>query len=276
MSVPHRARGMTLLEITISTAIMAIVVLGALGLVKDEVNVVGAVANNDYTAGAAQSALWRIRNELLSVVQNPQGVTSAVAPAYDVSSPDTSPLQFSSITWRPVLGFIDASDPNYSTYAQQGRVSTNHVLYDSVAKRLWVDTTTYAPVNVLKLDTIAGPSTSTTVVRSEVLLGNRSIGQSVTAFRLYDGEACGAAGNNVFWWNSTASPSYAPGATASTYLIGVYLRVEHRSVNPNDLGKNTTSNYDSSTNDATDLRTCVLVQPETLTNSQGKPYVGGM
>lgn len=260
-------RGVTLIELMIALGIISIVLFGAATYFRNQMDVIGFVSNNDYTVAPAQTALWRIRDELGSAVQAPSGVTNAVAPTYAVTAPDGSPLQFSSIVWRPVIGYISPADPDYATFNGQGRISVNNILYDNVAKKLWVDTSG-TPYNVLKLDTVSGP-TGSTLVRSEILAGSVSARQSVTEFRLYQGES-----TNAFFWNTGGSPVFAPGATNATYLLGIYLRVERPSVNPTDLGANTTSNWDAGARSVNDLRMGVLVQPETLSNTPGKPFVG--
>jgi hypothetical protein len=255
---------MTLLEVIIAATCLSVIFFGALIVLNGQVDVIGYIANNDFTVAPAQSALWKIRDALESAVQNPQGITNAVAPVYAVTSPAGG---FSSIVWRPTIGFLSPADPNYATASANGCISTNNVQYDLTAQKLWVDTSN-APVNILKLDTVSG-STGGTVVRSIPLLGNVSTGQTVTEFRLYNAES-----TDSFYYNVVNNPVYAPGADVNTWLIGVYVRVEHVSMNPNEKGAVATSNYYNDTASVNDLRMAVLVQPETLTNTSGKPFVG--
>lgn len=273
---------MTLLEILIAATITIGVVFGTVSALRNQADVLGHVANNGFTVSPAHTALWKIRNELLSVTQDPPGVTNAVAPSYAVVSPNTGALPvFSSITWRPSLGYVEPTDPNYATYKSQGRVSNNNVLYDSVARRLWVNTVAVnatTSVNLLQLDTLSGPPASVVTVRSEVLLGNAAARQTVTEFRLFDAEVCAPFPLDL---SATASidVTFARGATNATYCMGVYLRVQRPSANANDYSSVTgvrvmDSNYDNRLVTATDLRMAVLVAPETIVVTAGKPFVG--
>jgi prepilin-type N-terminal cleavage/methylation domain-containing protein len=329
-----RDRGFTLLEIIISTFILALIVLGALALFKNQTDVVGTVANNDFTVFPAETALARIRKELSSAVESP-GVTTDVAPAYAVYTTNlqsnvqtgmTTP--YASIVWRPVVGVPQSTDPAYSSYfAHQNDLwkgcTSNGVLYANVAKKIFVRPSTAADgtiVNLLVIQTLNGVTTTTAfgdqtapIISNnaqmayllpngiackgeEILLGNTAAKQSVTAFRLYNAQ-CTAAGATFAWQSSgTANTNWPGGApansTAQPYAaIGVYLRVEHKSVNPADFNANNpsanmrTSNYDNRVpanygttatggQDFTDLHMVVQVQAETLSVTSSGPYTG--
>jgi hypothetical protein len=256
-------------------------VMGATTTLRDQIGVQGMVNNCSYTIAPAQSAMWKIRNALLSAIQNPAGVNNTLAPIYSVSAQNSLAGQYSSMTWRPLIGYIAPGTTSYTytsidgttytnsyaTFSGNGQISTNNILYDNAAYKLWVDTVDYPGVNVLRLDVVKG-ATGGTLVRSQILVGyGVTTKQTVAEFRLFNAES-----TDPFNWNATPTP--ALGATNNTYLMGIYLRVEHPSVVAADKGAISTSNLDNSQNVYEDLRMAVLIPPETLSNSVGKPFVG--
>lgn len=242
-----RARAFTLIEVMIAVAIAAIVMAVAVNLVQRQGNVVASVSDHDHTFAAASSAIFRIREELRSCVQNPNGVTSAVAPVFNVTA--------TSITWRPCVGYLSPSSPNYSAMAAAGRLSTNNILYESFAKMIFYD----AATKTVRLRHLSGSPATTTF--EQVLAGDVGVAagfrRSVEEFAFFDGE-------------STLATPAAP--TVATYQLGFYIRIDCRSSDPDQKGKVVTSNLSSK---ATTRQQCVvLIQPETLLNSKSKPFVG--
>ena len=301
--VHRRLVGFTLLEMMISLAILA-VLSGIVGkLLNEQVGIVGHVGNQYYCSSDAQSSMWKMRNVLLSAVQSPNGVTAARAPVFTVYSPTSgsapnlpsgeSSLAFSYIIWRRPVGYSSAVTawPTYPPFnlipglpapsACSDCLSSNQVYDAPFAEALYVDTTSFSGLNVLTYAQFTGstfPPSGANVLHKEYIAGNPNSQQTVTDFRIFNGES-----TLPFAWDGNSADDgvkYAKHADTSTYLYGIYLRVEHKSLNPFDYSKTshsqpyTTSNPNNSTSTTYDLHMSVLIQPETMTTTTGKAFVG--
>ncbi len=227
-----RDQGFSLVEVLVATAIL-VILLSALGAtITIQAEVTGHVTDGDNVFLPAQVCLDRIRTELKSAVQDPAGLTAT--PSWD--------LDATSLTFRPAERYIADDDPDFSTYAAQGRISTNNILYAAFAKTVSYDSTAKTVTLSVSGTAPAGMPTS------EVLASN------VESFAFFNGESQGDTPSD---------------ADDETWVIGVRMSVGRESAAPGNGGSTVTSDRAGIV-----LTTKVLVRPETLINTKSKPAVG--
>ncbi len=187
-----RQGGFTLVNAVVALVVAGVVLIGIAAAFSLHANILGQVADDATTFLPAANALYRIRDELKSAAQNPDGVTAA--PVYAVSA--------TSITFRSAEGYIELSDPSYPALKQAGLVSTNNIQYAGYAKTISYDANARTVTLTISGTAPAGAKTS------EVLASD------VVAFAFFDGE-------------SQSNPPAAP--TVNSYVIGIRLVIRRRS-----------------------------------------------
>jgi hypothetical protein len=189
----------TLLEVAVASALLAgmMVMLGA--ALMAVAAVLGRATDDEMTFLRGVSALVRIRDELESAVQAPQGVTAL--PAYSVSA--------SAVTFRQPVGVISTSDPSYPAMVAAGLVSRGGLLYAPYAKTIAYDAASRR-VTLSATGTLPAGMPAVTV-----------LAEDVAEFAFFDGE-------------SHASPPAAP--TSESWVIGCRIVIRRPSAAPAERG----------------------------------------
>jgi len=221
-----KSAGFTLIEVMIGVAVMGAMIATMTVALSAQANLFGVSADAHRVLVPAQVCLQRVQNELKTAVR--------ATPGYAVSG--------TSISFRPLVGYIPSTDPNYTAKNSAGLISSSSIEYAA-----YVKTISYDAVNKRVLLTATG-TLAPGVRPSETLCEN------VEVFQFADGE------------NTTATP---PAAVAATRVILVRVEVSRVSAAPGAKGA-----LASSTVAGRVLSTKVRVFPELLVNSSNGAVVG--
>jgi prepilin-type N-terminal cleavage/methylation domain-containing protein len=260
------SRGLTLIEVVVSSAILSMLVLMLLSSMRSQADALALAGDQMNTTARASSALRAIREELRGMVLNPSGVDG-----FEVAQDH--------VQFRPVVGFLPSSDPAFTAMSEleapNRRLSKNQILYEANVKRI-----AYVP-SQRRITVTQGGFT-------------RVLAEGVDEFTFFNADSLQALpdftppSRTPLVGTLTVLPAAPPSGVAllpdvNTFDLGIRLVIGARAQARASVGKRVRqwsySNVLPDKAGATEgaclaggvMTTSIMVVPETITNTRSKP-----